>query len=151
MAEKKTPMKIPAQRVSRKAAAREPSPQETMKAGGSAGRKPLGDPHLIEIQKAVAAMTLEHVQCRDFGHSWRPFHARWIPADNLYESQLRCSRCTTIRTRFLSRTGEQLSSGYDYAEGYTTKGLGRLSGSDRNVIRLQSIQSVLVQDTAQEA
>jgi hypothetical protein len=74
-----------------------------------------------------------------------------MPAFNQYESQLLCQRCDTVRTRFLSRSGANLSTNYDYAEGYTVKGLGRLSGEDRDVIRLQSIQAVLVNDTAKEA
>jgi hypothetical protein len=93
-------------------------------------------------------MDLTQVQCRDFGHSWRPYTARWIAQYNQYESQLICQRCNTIRTRFLSRTGEQVSSGYDYADGYLIKGLGRLSGHDRDEIRLASILAVLVEDTA---
>jgi hypothetical protein len=96
-------------------------------------------------------MALEHVQCRDFGHSWRPFTARWLAKFNSYESQLICARCNTVRTRFLSRTGEQLSGGYDYAEGYLVKGLGRLTGHDRDSIRLASIQAVLTPDTAEDS
>jgi len=49
----------------------------------------------------------------------------------------------------MSRTGALLDSKYDYADGYTVKGLGRLSGVDRDVIRLQSILGVLVEDTAE--
>lgn len=104
----------------------------------------------VSVHDAVQHMELSHIQCRDFGHSWRPFTARWLPSFNQYESQLICQRCNTVRTRFLSRTGANLSTNYDYADGYTVKGLGRLSGEDRDVIRLQSIQAVLVEDTASE-
>lgn len=104
-----------------------------------------------DVRAAVRSMDLTHVQCRDFGHSWRPYTARWLSKFNQYESQLVCSRCTTIRTRFLSRTGEQLGGGYDYADGYLIKGLGRLSGHDRDEVRLASILAVLVEDTAAES
>ena len=93
-------------------------------------------------------MDLTQVQCRDFGHSWRPYTARWISRYNQYESQQLCQRCSTIKTRFLSRTGEIVSSGYDYADGYLIKGLGRLTGHDRDEIRLASVLAVLVEDTA---
>jgi len=103
----------------------------------------------VSVDEAVKHMAFEHIQCRDFGHSWRPYSARWMPTFNQYESQLMCARCKTIRTRFMSRTGALLDSKYDYADGYTVKGLGRLSGVDRDVIRLQSILGVLVEDTAE--
>ena len=102
----------------------------------------------VKVEDAVAHMQVEHLQCRDFGHSWRPYSARWLPTFNQYESQLLCARCKTIRTRFLSRTGGLMDSKYDYADGYTIKGLGRLTGTDRDVIRLQSILQVLPTDTA---
>lgn len=103
-----------------------------------------------EIERAVKAMDLSFIQCRDFGHSWRPYSARWMPADNAYHSELICQRCKTVRARWLSRTGAQLSGNYDYPEGYLVKGMGRLTGSDRDVIRLQSVLSVLAPDTAEE-
>ena len=103
-----------------------------------------------DVAQAISHMGLEFIQCRDFGHSWRPYSARWVPSDNCYESQLRCARCKTIRSRFLSRTGSQLSGNYDYPEGYLTKGLGRLTGTDRDMIRLASVLAVLPADTAEE-
>lgn len=107
-------------------------------------------PPETEVEKAVKGMELAHIQCRDFGHSWRPYTARWMQQDNAYESQLQCQRCRTVRTRWLSARGEQLSGGYEYPEGYLVKGLGRLSGHDRDIIRLQSVLSVLAVDTAEE-
>lgn len=103
-----------------------------------------------EIERAVKAMDLAFIQCRDFGHSWRPYSARWMAADNAYHSELMCQRCKTIRQRWLSRTGAQLSGNYDYPAGYLVQGMGRLTGSDRDVIRLQSVLSVLATDTAEE-
>ena len=109
---------------------------------------PPAEPTLKDI---VQKMDLSHIQCRDFGHSWRPYSARWLPAENCYRSELECQRCHTVRTRFLTRTGEQLSSSYDYVDGYQVHGMGRLSGSDRDVIRLESILAVLPPDTAEES
>jgi hypothetical protein len=109
-----------------------------------------GKGHQLDLAEVVDKMDLSQVQCRDFGHSWRPYSARWLAQYNSYESQLQCMRCKTIRTRFLSRTGEQLSSAYDYADGYLVKGMGRLSGHDRDVIRLASILAVITVDTADE-
>lgn len=101
------------------------------------------DVHDRDVHKAIENMNLDFVQCRDFGHSWRPFSARWNSVENAYESQLQCSRCFTTRTRWLSTTGQQLQSSYDYAEGYTVKGLGRLTGSDRDIVRLTSVLALV--------
>lgn len=106
--------------------------------------------HNSDLDAAISHMELEFIQCRDFGHSWRPYSARWLPSDNCYESQLRCARCKAIRTRWLSRTGSQVGGGYDYADGYLVKGIGRLTGTDRDKIRLASVLAVLPSDTASE-
>jgi hypothetical protein len=106
--------------------------------------------HNSDLDAAISHMELEFIQCRDFGHSWRPYSARWLPSDNCYESQLRCARCKAIRTRWLSRTGSQVGGGYDYADGYLVKGIGRLTGTDRDKIRLASVL-VLLWATAEVA
>jgi len=146
MARRKTPTTAKAAKA---AALREPSRR------GRSHLQPVGEApkgtHEFDLAAAVKRMDLGFLQCRDFGHSWRPFTARWMPQDNCYESQLQCQRCKTVRTRFLSRRGEQLSGGYDYAEGYLVKGMGRLTGTDRDSIRLASIQAVLQHDAAEEA
>lgn len=105
----------------------------------------------IELGQAIRGLTPEYVQCRDFGHSWRPFSARWLSRENCFESILRCARCTTERTRFLGPRGQLMTSRYDYSDGYQMPpGTGHLSSSDRDQIRLASIQSILIIDTVQE-
>jgi len=131
----------------RKAATRAPATRSTTPAATRAAQ---AQEHQFNLQDAVAKMELAYVQCRDFGHSWRPYSARWLQAYNSYESQLQCQRCKTVRTRFLSATGSQLSGGYDYADGYLVKGMGRLTGSDRDVIRLASITALVQADTAND-
>jgi hypothetical protein len=104
-----------------------------------------------DIGEWAHELRTDFLQCRDFGHSWRPYTARWDSGQRAYESQLRCSRCRTIRTRWIGARGEQLGAHYDYADGYTVKGVGRLTGTDRDALRLQSILRVLPEDTAEEA
>jgi hypothetical protein len=143
---------IPAQRqakaVQAKAATKQPSARSTRASEPTS--RPVEGPAKLDLNQVVSNMDLSQVQCFDFGHSWRPYSARWLPSYNSYESQLQCMRCKTVRTRFLSRTGEQLNSNYDYAEGYLVKGMGRLTGHDRDVIRLASILAVISPDTAEE-
>lgn len=105
--------------------------------------KPIADPHADEVEAAIGQMDPAHLHCRDWGHSWRPVSARLLPADNCYESRLVCDRCGTHRLRYLSMRGAQLDSRYDYAEGYTVKGLGRLTGTDRDIVRLKSLMGLI--------
>lgn len=132
-------------RVNAAEVARRHPPAPTKALAGDTGQRD------FDLHSTVEHMNVEFVQCRDFGHSWRPYTARWVSKENAYESQLRCQRCKTIRTRWLSARGEILSGSYDYADGYTMPpGMGRLSGTDRDVIRLKSIRAVLAPDTAED-
>jgi len=88
-------------------------------------------------------MNDDHLMCRDFGHMWRPFQARYIPQRKHYEERLRCERCLTVRVRLLTNTGAQLSNHYVYPDGYTMTGYGRMTGTDRDAVRLASLQTVL--------
>jgi hypothetical protein len=103
-----------------------------------------------EIERAVKGMSLAFIQCRDYGHSWRPYSARWVPQDNAYVSELQCQRCKSVRQRFLTRTGAMAGGHYEYPDGYLVKGMGRLTGTDRDIVRLQSVLAVLVQDTTED-
>lgn len=105
----------------------------------------------FDLDATIETMRLDYLQCRDFGHSWRPYTARWVAAERAYESTLRCSRCRTLRTRYIGQNGQQMGAHYNYAEGYTIQGMGRLAGHERDLIRLRSVMSVLVEDTAEEA
>lgn len=102
------------------------------------------------LDDLLGKMETEFVQCRDFGHSWRPHVARWVGKDNCYEVIRRCARCDTERAMLLSSRGQILSSAYDYPQGYQMKGMGRMTSSDRDHVRLASLRTVLVKDTVQE-
>jgi hypothetical protein len=92
---------------------------------------------------ALAAMADEHLICRDFGHSWRPWSAEWIPQRRQYAEALVCTRCNSVRQRLLDEFGALLGNSYTYAEGYLVHGIGRLTGDDRNDLRLASLRALL--------
>lgn len=98
----------------------------------------------------VHELRTDYLQCRDFGHSWRPYTARWDARENAYRTELRCSRCKTIRVRWIGPRGQQLDSRYDYSDGYLVKGIGRLTGSDRDALRLESVLRVLPEDADED-
>ena len=97
----------------------------------------------FDLGKAIETMGTEHLQCRDFGHTWRPFTAHAQPDKKRYEQVLRCARCKTERFRYIGLQGQLLNSKYDYSEGYRIQGMGRLDTSGRDRIRLASMQLIV--------
>ena len=100
-------------------------------------------PEDFDLDTAIAEMPEAHLHCRDYGHSWRPFTARYVSDQRVYEQVLRCTRCRTRRERLLDGHGQVVSSQYKYAARYVVKGMGRLVGDERGMIRLASIQADL--------
>lgn len=111
----------------------------------TAGRAPDFD-----VENAIHDMPSTFLQCRDFNHSWRPYTAKWNAAERCYDVQLRCSRCKTIRERKLNANGAIISSNYDYPDGYLIKGMGRITGDERNALRLESVKRILPDDAADD-
>ena len=128
---KKAAAKAPTRRIPVKAA--EPPPPEPVL------RKPPKIATTSEVQVFAAGLNNSFLLCRDLGHNWRPWGAQWVPEDNAYNRTLRCTRCKTARMQVLSVRGEVIQSKYDYADGYQHKGLGRVTGSGRDALRLESI------------
>jgi hypothetical protein len=95
------------------------------------------------LTDAIKGMDDSHLLCRDFGHSWRPWAAEWIPQRRQYAEALVCSRCQTVRRRLMDEWGAQLGQSYTYADGYLVHGLGRLTGDDRNSLRLAGLHAVI--------
>lgn len=95
------------------------------------------------VGDALAGMPDTHLLCRDFGHSWRPWTAEWIPQRRQYLEALGCARCGTVRRRLLDEYGAMLGNSYTYSEGYLVHGVGRLTGDDRNDLRLAGLQAVM--------
>lgn len=81
------------------------------------------------------------LQCRDLGHLWRPYTARWHPSERAYSRVLQCQRCTTQRTQWVSASGHIAhGNAYTYPEGYTApKGTGHINGAARDALRLASV------------
>lgn len=118
--------------------------------GKRAPTKPPKAPAKSELDRVLDELSVEYLQCRDWGHSWRPFSALWQAQDNCYCSILRCARCGTERTRYIGSRGQLLGNNYQYADGYTMAGQGRMTSEDRDHIRYASIQKILTVDTVQE-
>jgi hypothetical protein len=95
-----------------------------------------------EAASFAASLPDAYLSCRDYGHSWRAHAAGFNRKESYWTRVLRCIRCGTERVQYLSQTGAILRGNYLYPEGYQHKGLGRLDGSDRDALRLESVVRV---------
>lgn len=97
-----------------------------------------------EVSDFAGGLSISHLQCRDVGHNWRPWVARWDDEHNCYERALRCTRCRTERWESIGASGSKLGSHYKYPEGYTAQGIGRIVGEGRDALRLESLTRQIV-------
>ena len=84
----------------------------------------------------------DHLECRDYMHSWKPYAAKEIQKGRMVERVLRCERCKTLKqqTLVIKRGRAFLSTGsYKYAEGYLIKGMGHITQEDKAKLRFRSI------------
>jgi hypothetical protein len=92
----------------------------------------------------IAEMKPEHLQCRDYGHAWKPYTAKVLGGRiGGYEYTLICSRCETKRYRQIGRTGALLKNNYHYEPGYLIPNMGRMTGADRDQLRLAMVMALL--------
>jgi hypothetical protein len=96
-----------------------------------------------DVRAWASSLDEAKLLCRDLGHLWKPYRANFNLTERAYERVLRCSRCKTERSQTLSQVGSVLRNAYDYQPGYLTPRLGRLAGSSRDVIRLESISRAI--------
>lgn len=91
-----------------------------------------------DVERLVATMDPELLDCRDFGHKWLRTGAQWIDRRNdVYLSLQTCERCKLPRERLMMH-GHVITSNIDYAAvpGYTAPpGMGRITGDAKAVVR----------------
>lgn len=103
----------------------------------------------VEADTGVTAswareLTDAYLLCRDIGHQWRAYTARYVPEQNGYERTLRCGRCQTERRQTLSLNGHVTSGSYSYPEGYQQPhGSGRLTGDAKDALRIESVMRLI--------
>jgi len=102
-----------------------------------------------EVESFAGGLMISHLHCREMGHNWRAWVARWDEEHRCYERALRCTRCRTERWQSISTSGAMVASSYKYPEGYTAQGIGRIVGEGRDALRLESLTRALADvDTA---
>lgn len=104
-----------------------------------------------EVEQWVAHLKQSWLLCRELGHTWKPFTARFVIEQRAYERSLRCSRCATERREVLDSSGHKVSSQYVHPDGYLHKGLGRITGEGRDALRLESLTRFIDQTSSKSA
>lgn len=103
-----------------------------------------------EVSDFAAELSDKFLECRDTGHNWRRLAARWSPHLGEYRRVHRCRSCRAERTQRLSDKGAILSSSIDYPDGYLHKGLGRIVGDGRDLLRLETMGRFAVESDDEE-
>ena len=101
------------------------------------------------VASFATALKESHLHCREMGHNWRHWVARFDQEHHSYQRALRCTRCRTERWEFIGRSGAKLGIQYKYPEGYTAEGIGRIVGEGRDALRLESLMRALSEDDKQ--
>jgi hypothetical protein len=84
----------------------------------------------------------EHLECRDYMHSWKPYSAKEVQKGRVVERVLRCERCKTLKkqTLVIKRGRAFLSTGsYKYSQGYLIKGMGHITQEDKAKLRFRTL------------
>lgn len=98
-----------------------------------------------DVADFAASLSITYLECRELGHNWRKWVARYDEEHHSYERALRCTRCRTERWETIGLTGSKIGSHYKYPDGYqTVPGMGRIVGEGRDVLRLESMTRSLV-------
>ena len=95
----------------------------------------------VSPETFAASLSARVLHCRELGHSWRPLTVRFDAKARVYDRQLRCSSCHTIRKQTLSRRGEVVSNGYQYPPRYLATNVSE--HVDRALFRIEALTRFL--------
>lgn len=96
------------------------------------------------IDIIIANMKRSFLECRDWGHTWRPYDARIDNKGKFYIEILRCTRCVSRRERKIAYpSGGILKTTYTYPEGYLVPGWGGMTKNDKGILRIAVLQMMI--------
>lgn len=92
-----------------------------------------------DIRDIVNDLTEQYLLCRTYGHAWKPQGAVYSKDRRTIHTTQICA-CESDRYQDLDgRNGAVIKSHINYSEGYLIKGLGRVTGDAKGVIRLATV------------
>lgn len=103
------------------------------------------EPHYAdpgEVADFAAELKETFLYCRELNHNWRPYTAgkRRAKDGGGFVRTLRCVRCKTLKHQEIDARGMIERSHYEHPEGYLHKGMGRIVGEGRGMLRLESLK-----------
>lgn len=108
----------------------------------------MADETMVSAETFAATLKDKVLHCRELGHNWRPWVARWETESRSYYRELRCSNCRTVRKQVLNSHGGVVSNSYAYPDGYMAKNVQRGTYT-RDVFRLEALHRALAEQTAE--
>lgn len=96
-----------------------------------------------DVSNAAADWSEGQVNCRVYGHTWRPMTVTHRPG--IYTIYQRCGRCRCDRWQEVNESGYPVSGWHiTYIDNYLLKNLGRVGADGKAVLRLRSIRGLSV-------
>jgi len=93
---------------------------------------------LQRLREFVDHLPIEYLECRQYNHAWTG-HTVQSGRDG-FQVTLRCLRCQSQATESLTRDGSRDGKRHiHYVEGYLARGMGRLTGRGRDIVRLAGV------------
>lgn len=95
-----------------------------------------------DVRSHAAEWPETFLECRLYGHVWRPLRATHHVRYRYYYVVQECQRCESERHSEITERGAVTAQWIQYTEGYLTKDVGRIVGDGRDVLRLAVLQRV---------
>jgi hypothetical protein len=93
--------------------------------------------------EAAENWTDKMLECRTYGHQWRPQAATYTKDRKAIATSQICRSCDAERHATLdARTGWVIATHIDYPDGYLLKGVGRITGDAKGALRLTTVTRV---------
>lgn len=84
----------------------------------------------------------DYLTCRTWAHSWDPGTSTVRRESYRIYWAISCRSCGTARTRVISPRGEIIANQYQYPDGYTLKGIGRIDSGGLALFRLEALERI---------
>jgi len=106
-------------------------------------RRATEDPNIRDVPAFAHSLSDKQLHCRELGHEWRHHTATYDPKARLFDRNLRCRNCGTVRVQVLNQHGHVIRNGYKYTEGYLATKVMNREGLSRDVFRLEALTRII--------
>lgn len=97
----------------------------------------------ISLDSFAHDLSDAYLACRDLGHVWRPYRGSFDESSGVFERELRCRSCKTIRRQTVTARGHVLANRYTHSEGYLASNVEQTGDRSRDTFRVEAITRFL--------